>query len=150
MTKSKAVSVPRLKPGARTKFLAHLSETANVSESARVSGVNKSSAYRERRESAEFRINWAIALCEGYARLEAELLSDALTAATGKTSDATLKARAQKDRLRLALLAMHRSSVKIAPVAAVAVSHEVRITPAYFMEKLFGKRNTSIPSKTVH
>jgi hypothetical protein len=45
-------------------------------------------------------------------------LAEALLAANGKTAEATLKARAQKHRLAIALLSAHRAAVKGAPTAA--------------------------------
>ena len=74
-----------------------------------------------RRRSPDFRAEWTNALSEGYARLEADMLSDALVKASAKTCDAMLKSRTQKDRLRLALLSMHRTAVKAAPVPVPAV-----------------------------
>jgi hypothetical protein len=96
----------------RRLFLDHLAETANVSASARTAGVTGSAVYGERRRSPAFRSDWALALAEGYARLETDLLAEALQTASGRTADATLKARAQKHRLAIALLAAHRTSVK--------------------------------------
>jgi len=122
MTKDK-ISVPDTRLNARTRrlFLNHLAETANVAASARAAGVASSGVYAERRRSAGFRDDWARALGEGYARLETDLLAEALLAANGKTAEATLKARAQKHRLAIALLSTHRASVKGgAPVAAAA------------------------------
>ncbi len=49
---------------------------------------------------------------QGFARLESALLAEALTAVSGRISDAALKSRAQKHRLGLALLALHRGSVR--------------------------------------
>jgi hypothetical protein len=51
-------------------------------------------------------------LAEGYARLETDLLAEALQMANGRTADGTLKARAQKHRLAIALLNAHRAAVK--------------------------------------
>ena len=121
MTKDK-ISVPDTRLNARTRrlFLNHLAETANVAASARAAGVGSSAVYAERRRSAGFRDDWARALGEGYARLETDLLAEALLAANGKTADATLKARAQKHRLAIALLSAHRAAVKGAPTAAPA------------------------------
>ena len=119
MTKDK-ISVPDTRLNARTRrlFLNHLAETANVAASARAAGVASSNVYAERRRSAGFRDDWARALGEGYARLETDLLAEALLAANGKTAEATLKARAQKHRLAIALLSAHRAAVKGAPSAA--------------------------------
>ena len=121
MSQIKAACAPRLNAAIRKAFLAHLAETANVSASARVVHVGTSSIYAERRRSPDFRAEWTNALSEGYARLEADMLSDALVKASAKTCDAMLKSRTQKDRLRLALLSMHRTAVKAAPVPVPAV-----------------------------
>lgn len=102
----------RLNVKIRARFLDHLAETANVSASARVAGVGSSAVYAERRRSPAFRDAWALALAEGYARLETDLLAEALQMASARTADGTLKARAQKHRLAIALLSAHRASVK--------------------------------------
>jgi hypothetical protein len=115
----------RLNAATRKQFLAHLSETSNVSASARFAGISGRAVYAERRRSPAFRGEWAQALIEGYARLETELLAEALQAANGKTSDATLKARAQKQRLGVSLLNWHKGSAKAAPTAtATTISKE--------------------------
>ena len=97
---------------ARKLFLEHLALTSNVAASARKAGVSSSRAYALKRKNADFAREWQSALCEGFARLESELLAEALRTISGKVSEATLKSRAQKHRLALALLAMHRSSVR--------------------------------------
>lgn len=102
----------RLNAKIRMLFLNHLAQTANVSASARVAGVAGGCFYAERRRSPAFCNAWALALAEGYARLETDLLAEALQEASGRTADATLKARAQKHRLAIALLNAHRASVK--------------------------------------
>ena len=121
-TAPKTPPVPRLKAAVRKVFLAHLSETANVSASARKIEVCTASVYAARRSIPEFRAAWMVALSEGYARLEADMLCDALKSPSAGTSDAMLKSRTQKDRLRLALLAMHRTAVKSAPTPAAPVA----------------------------
>ncbi len=93
-------------------FFDHLALTSNVSASAKAAGINTSSVYRERLKSKPFNERWQIALAAGYARLEADLLSEALIAASGNVSDQTLKSRAQKYRLGLTLLTAHRASVR--------------------------------------
>lgn len=103
-------------------FLEALAESSNVAASARQAGTNANAMYRERRRNAGFAARWHAALCEGFARLEAELLAEALVAPSGNVKDATLKSRAQKYRLGLALLAAHRAAVRGAklPVAGAA------------------------------
>lgn len=95
-----------------TLFLESLAESSNVAASARAAGVTGNAMYRERRRNAGFAARWHEALCEGFARLEAELLAEALVAPSGNVKDATLKSRAQKYRLGLALLAAHRAAVR--------------------------------------
>lgn len=97
---------------ARRVFLDHLAQTANVAASARMANVSTSRVYALRRKSDVFRSDWSAALAEGFARLEMELLAEALATPRGDIKDSTLKARAQKHRLALALLAAHRASVK--------------------------------------
>ncbi len=103
-----------VRPGAAqmTQFLEALAESSNVAASARAAGVTGNAMYRERRRNEGFAARWHEALCEGFARLEAELLSEALVAPSGNVKDATLKSRAQKYRLGLALLAAHRAAVR--------------------------------------
>ena len=102
----------RLNAATRKEFLSALFETANVSRSARVASISSSAVYAERRRSPAFRAEWSAALAEGYARLESDMLAEALQAADGKISDGMLKARAQKHRLRLGLLTVHRANAK--------------------------------------
>ena len=97
---------------ARKIFLEHLAQTSNVAASARAAGISAQTAYGLRRRNAEFAAQWQAALTEGFARLESALLAEALTAVSGRISDAALKSRAQKHRLGLALLALHRGSVR--------------------------------------
>ena len=97
---------------ARGQFLAHLAETSNVAASARAAGLSSSRAYRERQRFPAFRTQWQEALAEGYARLEAELLAEALRPASGNLKDITLKSRQMKVRLGMTLLSLHRASVR--------------------------------------
>ena len=105
-------SAPGFDARARKLFLEHLALTSNVAASARKAGIPSSRAYALKRRNADFARDWQVALCEGFARLESELLAEALRTISGKVSEATLKSRAQKHRLALALLAMHRSAVR--------------------------------------
>lgn len=106
---------------ARALFLAHLAETSNVAASARAAGLSSSRAYRERQRFPAFRTQWQEALAEGYARLEAELLAEALRPASGNLKDITLKSRQMKVRLGMTLLSLHRASVRgVKPATAPA------------------------------
>jgi hypothetical protein len=62
----------------REVFLEHLAATCNVTASAEAAGVSLSAVYRCRMRDAEFRDDWALALGQGYARLEAALLRRAM------------------------------------------------------------------------
>jgi len=113
-------------------FLEALAESSNVAASARKAGIGSDAMYRERRRKSGFAARWHEALCEGFARLEAELLAEALIPPTGNVKDATLKSRAQKYRLGLSLLAAHRAAVRGAKlpggVAAAQGSAKARLT----------------------
>lgn len=117
-------SAPAFTADRRTIFLEALAHSSNVTESAKSAGVSTSAVYRARRKSKPFRTAWQVSLCEGYTRLEAELLAEALRAVTAKTHETTLKSRAQKQRLGLQLLSQHRSTVRGQPAPRVARSRE--------------------------
>lgn len=59
----------------RDLFLASLAETSNVTVAAGAAGISLSCAYRTKRTSRDFAEAWLAALCEGYDRLELELLA---------------------------------------------------------------------------
>ncbi|WP_428628715.1 hypothetical protein [Sphingopyxis sp.] len=122
--------------GQLSSFLEALAETSNVAASARAAGVSGNAMYRERRRNAGFAARWHEALCEGFARLEAELLSEALVAPSGNVKDATLKSRAQKYRLGLALLAAHRASVRGAKLPGGGVAATQGSAKARLLAKL--------------
>jgi hypothetical protein len=77
-TKIKAQLKEGEKPGLnrhwRGLFLDCLAETSNVSEAARISGINPSRTYKIRREESDFAKEWLAALWEGYTHLEMEVL----------------------------------------------------------------------------
>lgn len=102
----------RFDAASRTRFFEVLAITANVSESARQAGVSSGAVYRERARSAVFRQSWVTALSEGYARLEADMLAEALRRPNGKAKEATERARAARVRLATTLLAAHRATVR--------------------------------------
>lgn len=65
--------------GSRRKlFLDHLAATCNVTAAAAAAGVSFSAVYRCRARDPEFRRQWADALDQGYAVLEAALLDQAV------------------------------------------------------------------------
>jgi hypothetical protein len=110
--KSEQSAEKKFDVAAQRAFLAHLAQTANVSASAKAAGVTTSPVYELRRKSESFRSQWHVALCEGYTRLEANLLAEALAPASGNMKDSTFKLRQMKIRLGSSLLAAHRTSVR--------------------------------------
>lgn len=108
----RSVKRPGWTKAARTAFLAELAETANVAASARKAGMPVSSVYALRIKSQEFRLEWAEALAEGYARLEASLLQAALGKGAHTADPDAMKLEAARHRLGLSLLAQHRPAVK--------------------------------------
>ena len=116
MTRTAALS-----RAARDAFLSHLAETSNVAASARKAKLPPARFYTERRRSEAFRAAWQEALCEGFARLEAELLAEALRPAKASDPTGPIAVQQQKTRLGLALLAHHRAAVRgTPPVPATA------------------------------
>ena len=107
----------RLSADARDVFLAKLAATSNVTASAKQAGYSTSRFYAERDRYPSFLLQWKAALCEGYARLEAELLSEALRPVSGKMSDAALKTKQMRIRLGTTLLTLHRATVRGEQVA---------------------------------
>lgn len=59
----------------RERFVAALAESSNVRAAAEKAGVSLSWVYKTKRDDREFADAWLIALCEGYDRLELELLA---------------------------------------------------------------------------
>lgn len=65
---------PRAQRNWHKPFLIALAETSNVSAAARAARIGASWAYKTKREDRDFAEAWLVALCEGYDRLEIELL----------------------------------------------------------------------------
>jgi hypothetical protein len=111
----------------RQTFLDTLAACSNVAASERAAGMMPGSAYRERRRSADFRAAWDEALCEGYTRLELVLLERALGGVVARTTknDKGEEVKEQfSDRLGMALLSAHRSTVTAARAARPAADGE--------------------------
>lgn len=64
-------------PRRRRIFLEHLSATCNVRFSARAAEMTDTGAYALRQRDQQFREDWAAAIEQGYARLEAMLMARA-------------------------------------------------------------------------
>lgn len=95
-------------------FVETLAQTGNVSEAVRVSELSETNVYRRRRTSEAFRERWAVALREGFAKLETLMLERALAGTEkpvwhGGKQVGTI--HSFDNRTCLALLAAHRGSV---------------------------------------
>ena len=116
-----AAARPQLKKRAKrdwskekaASFLGVLSETCNVSEACRRSGVPMTVAYRRRKMDAKFRSAWNEAISVAYSRLELLLLERAFNG----TEKVTVRKDGSEERMReypnhiaLRLLQMHRET----------------------------------------
>ena len=72
-----AVQRPAAPPKWRKRFLAALAESSNVTAAAEAAGISLSWVYQTKRDDRDFAEDWLVALCEGYDRLELELLARA-------------------------------------------------------------------------
>jgi hypothetical protein len=97
---------------AQRLFLEELARTSNITASAKAAGFTTKPAYDLKKKSGSFKAQWLEALSEGYARLEADLLAEALRPASPHLKDMTLKQKQLKVRLGMALLAAHRNTVR--------------------------------------
>lgn len=95
------------------EFLTTLTETCNVSEACRQSGVSVTAAYRRRKIDAAFRAGWVEAIGSAYQRLELVLLNRAFN---GTEKVVTRRDGSEErmieysNQLGLTLLRMHRDT----------------------------------------
>ncbi|QHL90899.1 hypothetical protein GVO57_08800 [Sphingomonas changnyeongensis] len=117
----------RFAGAARTRFLDALAGCATVRDAARAAGVSADTVYRHRLRDAGFRADWARAIDQAYARIEAELIGDAAAALTGVAAAAPedgLPAHVvpSSDKLvwdrALQLLRLHRTGARVDSDAA--------------------------------
>lgn len=117
-------------------FLQILSETCNVSEACRESGMSVGTAYRRRKTDATFRGHWREAIGIAYSRLELELLERAFVGTEkvlARRDGSEERIREYSNQLGLALLKMHRdTAVEAAPENEPDNIEEIR-------ERLFNK-----------
>jgi hypothetical protein len=112
----------------RSRFLAELAATSNVTKSAMAAGMSDAQVYIERRRNLGFRDAWTDALSEGHARLECMMLeraSDAMSD-TGAATDekvAVNKMHEYSNKLALNLLTAHRALVREARSGAAPSRH---------------------------
>lgn len=109
------------------RFLEALAASSNVRESARAAGVSDTTVYRHRRSSAEFRAKWAVALREGFVKLETLMLERALSGVDRPVwhrGEQVGTVHEYDDRLCLALLRAHRDAVHCEPPVVANLSDE--------------------------
>jgi hypothetical protein len=110
--RKKAAKPKAFGAAAQKTFLARLAQTSNVSASAKAAGVATKPVYDLKNKSAAFRAKWIDALIEGYSRLEANLLAEALSPPASNLKDSTLKQKQMKTRIGMGLLAAHKATVR--------------------------------------
>ena len=95
------------------EFLSVLSETCNVSEACRQSGLGMTVAYRRRKSDAAFRAAWGQAVAAAYQRLELVLLNRAFTGTEKvirRRDGSEERMMEYSNELGLKLLKMHRDT----------------------------------------
>lgn len=122
-------------------FFVTLTETCNVVRSAKVAGFTTNWAYRKRKTDAAFRNGWAVAVREGYAKLELVLLERAMEGTpklvrTAKRTDRVM--REYSTALAVALLRRHADTADAA--AYEPGDEELREIRERILEKLEGLR----------
>ena len=110
----------------RRMFIETLAATCNVSEAARVAGMNQSTAYSLKGRDAGFAREWAKALSIGYAELEALLLRSWLA----REPDRMLLARLILMRLLVRLFYGCAASLNAANASGVMVPQTDLSAPA--------------------
>lgn len=103
----------RTNPHWRKPFLEALAQTSNVAAAARRARVDVSTAYRMRRQEADFAAAWFEALCEGYDNLELDLLHRLRVGELDGGEKSKARAKRKFDNgTAFRLLAAHRETVK--------------------------------------
>ncbi len=94
-------------------FLETLAACSNVAASERQAGMSPGSAYRQRARSDEFRAAWAVALKEGYERLELGMLERAMTGTPRivRKGDEVIETTEYPERIQMLLYNAHRAAV---------------------------------------
>ena len=101
-------------PGVEKAFLTELAITANITASLKFVGMSAAGLYMRRKRHPAFMAAWDCALSEGYARLEAEMLYEALHGvAVPVTTDGevVIERRPAPPGIRLTLLKQHGQHV---------------------------------------
>ncbi len=101
----------------RAIFFASLARTSNIKRSANAAGLSYPLAYRKRKADPGFAREWDIAIAEGFAHLELEMLHRArfgtrtvTTEDDGEVIKKRVTRRGYSDAVAMALLSRHRAS----------------------------------------
>ena len=92
------------------RFLSALAETSNVARAARLAGIGTATVYETRRKQPAFARKWQEALCEGYDKLEMELLGRLREGEIRPAAGARRGVRNFDNTVALRLLAAHREA----------------------------------------
>lgn len=98
---------PDIQPEQIETFFATLAETCNVVRSAKAAGFSANWAYRKRKFDAAFRNGWAVAVREGYSRLEPVLLERAIKGTPKLVRTARGTDRVMRDYSTALAVALH-------------------------------------------
>ncbi|WP_332818855.1 hypothetical protein [Sphingopyxis sp.] len=96
---------------AEEKFFDILASCANVRMAARATGFTTFTVYRQRRIRPDFAARWQVALEQGYARLEMELVHAACRTMAGKDFDADRPIPTMTVEQAMNVLRAHRNAV---------------------------------------
>ena len=114
-------------PAKQKRFIDALTESCNVTLSAKKARVSLTTVYRRRASDATFRAEWARAVSVGYSQLEMMLLERALHGVekpvSAKAGEAGVM-RHYDDRTALALLKLHRDGAAAAEQEVDSAEHE--------------------------
>lgn len=141
---------PREWTKAKTEaFVAALAETCNVTAAAAAAGISHSAVYARRLRDAEFRASWAVALREGYARLELMLLERAMngTVKTVERSGGGVDRTTEyPNAMAMRLLHLHRSSA--AAAEAEPAPEDIEAVRERILRKLAAVKRRGAPGGT--
>ena len=95
-------------------FFETLADSCNVTKSVKAADLSSGTVYRHRQRDATFRRRWGEAVATGYAQLEMAMLERALV---GRSKEVCISGESKTiqeydDRMALALLKMHRDTVR--------------------------------------
>jgi hypothetical protein len=101
-------------------FLDHLADTMNVTASCKAAGLSTGAYYRLKESNATFRKAVQKAMAEAHVRNEANLLAYANAPIANATCEKTIKQQAEKNKVRMFLMTIHKAAARGESKAAQA------------------------------